>query len=148
MGVIDAGDGSDYGSGDGSGYGYGYGDGNGSGYGDGSGYGLLEYCKAIAGVLDEPGLVFALWKSDKDGRPCNGGATSGINGLPRYEGYIDSLPGPLEICTKNALHGTIDPSGYKGERLWLVALYEPVATQGNKIASLKRKILKELPLLC
>jgi len=57
---------------------------------------------------------------------------------------VEEITGPLEICTKNALHATLDPRKWKGERLFVVALYPPFQNQDDKWASLKRKIVMEI----
>jgi hypothetical protein len=57
---------------------------------------------------------------------------------------VDEIKGPLRICTANGLHATDDPSKWKGERWWIVALEKPVQRQDDKMASLKRTILKDL----
>jgi hypothetical protein len=134
------GDGSGYGSGYGSGSGSGYGHGYGHGYGYGSGDGYKQLAKQIALQRGEKGgAEYAFWFSDADGRACNGGGGDTVK-----EGDVQEIAGPLKICTKNALHGTYDPAQWKGERLWLVALYPPIQQDGDKIASLKRKIVCEV----
>ena len=57
---------------------------------------------------------------------------------------MHEIPGPLRICTANALHGTTKPEKWQGDRWWVVALFEPVQRQDDKIASLKRLIVAEL----
>jgi len=132
------GDGDGYGSGSGSGYGYGYGYGYGDGDGSGSGDGLQTYLSCIATA--PPNTRLAVWRANADGSPANGGG-----GQSRKVGDVETIPGPLKICTSNALHGTLAPRQWKGERAFIVALYEPVAVDGDKIASLKREILAEIP---
>ena len=131
------------GYGSGYGYGYGYGDGSGSGYGDSA------YLDAVmtsrvgerSKTLREQGVMLAFWRSGSDGKPSNGG-----DGPPRHIGMIEEISGPLKPCTRNALHATLNPRKWKGARLWIVALYPPVANvDGDKCASLKREILAELP---
>ncbi len=151
------GDGSGYGSwyGDGYGRGDGYGDGSGYGDGDGSGYGdgdeaiQLEYLKAVAdGAVGEcalqlraDGAIIAFWRSDKDGKPCNGGT-----GVSRHVGMVEEEKGPLVPCRAGALHATMQPGKWKGARLWVVILYQPVTiVEDDKFASLKREIVAELP---
>ncbi len=145
-----SGDGSGYGDGDGDGYGYGDGSGYGSGYGDGSGSGS-GYWKDCAVALmptekvkrseelSAGGAVVAFWRSTRNGTPANGG--SGTRAAP---GLVEEIAGPLEICTKNALHGTKDPKKWKGERLWLAAYFPPIAEEDDKIGSLKREFLGEV----
>jgi hypothetical protein len=40
----------------------------------------------------------------------------------------------------------MQPDEWKGERLWVVALYGEVQFEGDKCAALKREILGEIPL--
>ena len=58
-------------------------------------------------------------------------------------GLKEEIPGPLKIC-HNGLHGTLNPDEWKGERLWVVALYGEVQQDGTKYAALKREILGEI----
>ena len=167
------GDGSGYGAGDGSGYGsgydagygagYGYGDGSGSGAGDGSGYGsgydagygAGEYWRAIAITASQKWSLsqqarfsevfiqadaLAFWKSDANGLPSNGG----LSKEAAYPGLVQEISGPLQICTKDALHATLAPGKWKGERLWVVALFGEVQWQDDKCAALKREIIGEI----
>jgi hypothetical protein len=79
--------------------------------------------------------------SDALGRPCNGG--SGTKAAP---GLVEEIPGPLQICTRNALHATRSPGKWKGQRMWVVALYGDVQydEDGDKYGALKREFLAEL----
>ena len=150
------GDGSGYGSGDGSGDGSGSGSGSGSGYGygygDGSGdakYWLstIQYFakkwtaaqQARLSQLATAGVKLAFWKSDKSGRACNGGHHSS----PVHPGLIEKIAGPLEVCTKRALHATELPPKWKGERTWIVALHGKVQKDEDKYGALEREILGE-----
>jgi len=163
------GDGEGYGSGSGYGYGYGdgygsgssYGDGDGSGsgsgggYGSGSGggYGSKEYwaatIDAFAAKWIEPlkkrlselraeGHQIAFWRSGKDRRACNGGSNS-----PVEAGTIETIAGPLEICTQRALHATTIPPKWKGDRVWIVALKGKIQWSGDKCGALCREIIGE-----
>ena len=170
------GDGYGYGSAYGYGYGYGYGSaygfayGSGSGYGDGYGYGSAygsgdgysdgsgsstpesseEFLSALllgmAGdrgkELVEQGCLLAVWKSTKDGKPANHTADK----KPRSAGTIEEVHGPLELQTGRALHGSLKPSKWNGERYWIAAYFPPVhATEDeDKIGSLKREIICEI----
>jgi hypothetical protein len=133
------------GSGDGSGYGYGYSDGYGSGYGDGYGYGYgYGYWRLIAARFAAEwehikGFI-AFWRSDKDGLPSNGGHDTD-NARP---GMVRTIAGPLEICTGRALHGTLRPDKWKGERLWIVALRGEIQIQDDKVGALEREIICEV----
>ena len=130
-----SGDGSSYGSGDG------YGSGYGSGYGDGYGYGYwkLVFNAYRRKVKPPKQSVTAFWWSTRDGGPANGGRSH----TKAAVGVTEEVSGPLEICARG-LHGTTNPSKWKGERLWLVALHKPVQKQEDKIVSLKRTILCEV----
>lgn len=163
-GYGDYGDGYGDGSGNGSGYGDGYGSGNGNGYGDGYGYGYwyvdgsgdgygsghgelveqiaVESCVRATALLSE-GCELAVWRCSLYCTPSNGGKSD-----PVKPGDIQEIEGPLEICTARALHGTLAPWKWEGERLFAVALYPPVVRQDDKMASLKREILAEIPNFC
>ena len=136
------GDGYGYGYGYGSGYGYGYGSGYGSGYGYGygSGSGLAAH---LSGAYPLPkgwkGSTVAIWRSDASGKPVNGGS-----GIVATIGAVHEVPGPLSPCSPHALHATLQPEKWKGERWWVVALAPPVVDQNDKLASLKRLVLAEL----
>ncbi|WP_407146288.1 hypothetical protein [Bradyrhizobium sp. ORS 86] len=155
------GDGSGYGdgSGDGSGYGYGYGDGDGYGdgsgygYGDGDGSGSKQYwlstipcfarkwpdtLQARLRELEAQGATIAFWRSDKDGRACNGGRNT-----PVQPGTVETIAGPLKICTMRALHATFIPPKWQGERWWIVALIGEVQTDGDKVGALTREVIGE-----
>jgi hypothetical protein len=134
------GSGSGSGYGDGSGYGSGYGDGDGDGSGSGSGYETKVYLDSfLTGADVEEGCTAVFWRSDADGKPCNGGSGPAVT-----VGMVQEIAGPLQVCTKQALHGTRSPGEWKGERWWLVALYPPIQEQEDKLGSLKRKILADL----
>ena len=141
-----------------SGYSYGYGDGSGygsgDGYGDGSGYG---YWTKIASVaistwpqalrtrfedLRNSGAFLGFWKSSKDGKPSNGGQSYDA----ARHGLIQEVQGPLKICSANALHATLQPDKWSGERLWIVALLGDVQIQEDKAGALRREIIGEIEL--
>ena len=121
------------GSGSGSGYGYGYGD----GYGDGYGYGSEYFKMLLFSYTPQAGEVLCFWRSIRDGVACNGGTTD----RKRVPGDIESVEGPLAICTPRALHGTMNPEKWKGDYWWIVALREPVQQQDDKLASLSRRMV-------
>lgn len=97
----------------------------------------------FAYLLDKKNQVknsrLAFYLSDKNGEPSNGG-----KGTVAAPGAIHEIEGPLEICTKNALHATFLPLEWKGEKLWLVRMYEPCVFDDDKIGSLKREIICEI----
>lgn len=120
---------------------------DGDGYGSGDGYG--EYLQALADStlgeraiqLRANGAQIAFWRASEDGRPCNNGT-----GPPRTVGMVEEEPGPLVACQRGALHATLSPNKWTGERLFIVALYPPVLkVDDDKFASLKREILAEIP---
>ncbi len=138
------GDGGD-GSGDGSGDGYGY-------AGDGGDYwialaraAIQEWCapeqSRFADLLSTDAVI-AFWKSNKEGYSANGGMKT----IAAAPGVIEETAGPLEICTENALHATMRPDKWKGERLWIVALFGGVQVDGDKFGARKREIIGEVPL--
>jgi hypothetical protein len=152
-----AGSGSGSGSGSGYGYGYGYGYGDGDGYGSGSGYGYGDGDKSYwSAVVDAyaslwpkslqdrlsqvrtEGATVAYWRSDAKGRPCNGGS-----GKPVEPGTVQEVRGPLRLCGSGALHATLLPRKWKGDRLWVVALWGPVEEDDDKMGALKREIIAE-----
>jgi hypothetical protein len=133
------------GDGDGHGYGYGYGDGDGHGdghgygygYGDGDGHG--EYWSLALSRYQVPGAKIGLWLSDNDGRPCNGGS-----GTVARVGLVEEIPGPLQLCGPGALHATLAPHRWKGQRMWVVALHGEVIEQEGKMGALRREFVAEL----
>ena len=130
------------GDGDGySGYGYsfaGYSNGY-SGDGD-AGYSYWFEVFNQNFQVDQMRISFiAFWMSDSHGRPANGGS-----GTVATEGLVEKIRGPLKICTPNALHATLDPPKYEGERLWLVDMRGELQFSDDKIGALERKIIGEL----
>lgn len=120
--------------------GYGYGYGSGSGDGSGSGYGGKSYFQAIlAPYIRNPNRKVCFWRSNSNGHPANGG-----NGTIAKIGLTETVEGPLQICTRNALHGTVVPQKWKGEKWWVVELHEPIVNQEDKYASLTRTFLADL----
>ena len=59
-----------------------------------------------------------------------------------FLGYATNVDGET-IC----LHATLKPSQWKGERLWIVALEEPVIGNADKMGALKREIICEVKLI-
>jgi len=136
----------------GYGYGYGYGDGSGDGYGHGHGSGsywlaCLNYftaklpssCRARAAALQKDGIKLAYWRSTDAGQPANNGATI----AQAAPGVVHKVAGPLEICTSRALHATLVPPKWKGERWWIVALHGEIVGDDEKMAALEREIIGE-----
>ena len=135
---------SGYGYGYGYGSGYGYGDGYGSGDGYGYGDGSTEMRKIYFDALLQPyqrgdDRKVMFWRCNPDGSPANGGS-----GTKARVGLTEEIAGPLEICTRRALHGTRDPLQWRGEHWWVVALHAPFVSEGDKAGSLKRTFLADL----
>ena len=130
--------------GSGSGYGDGDGYGSGDGYGDGSGdgYGSTQYSAKILSpwINTRPGARVAFWRASPTGSPANGGRDQKARAI----GDVETVYGPLEICSVRALHGTLAPWKWAGERLFVVALYGEVVEQEDKLGALKREILAEI----
>ena len=120
----------------------GYGAGYGAGYGYGSGYGEREaYAAALlAPYAAQSGGRVAWWRSDAQRQPCNGGRGRTV----ARPGLVEEVVGPLELCTDHALHATMAPWAWRGERLWIVALYGEVQERDEKLGALKREILAEV----
>ena len=112
--------------------------GSGYGYGDGDGWKAV-----LAGMA--PKLAHgtpAFWRSSSAGQPCNGGS-----GSSAYIGKVDRVASPMRPCTNRALHGTLNPSKWKGERLWIVVMRgEIVVVDDDKIAATEREIVAEVDL--
>lgn len=98
-----------------------------------------QYYDALIAPFVRDGSTVVFWRSNKDGAPANGGS-----GTKAAVGLVEVIDGPLSICTEKALHGTIDPTKWKGERWWIVALQHPVQIDGDKVGSLKRTFLADL----
>ena len=58
-------------------------------------------------------------------------------------GKVETIAGPLSLCTHRALHATFIPPKWKGERVWIVALIGEVATKDDKVGALTREIIGE-----
>jgi hypothetical protein len=82
----------------------------------------------------------AFWKSDRNGKPANGGYTEDAAAL----GLIQTVPGPLSLCKRGTLHATLNPEKWDGERLWIVAMHGEIAFGEDKIGALKREIIAEV----
>jgi hypothetical protein len=59
-------------------------------------------------------------------------------------GLLQEVAGPLRLCSANALHATLTPQSWSGERWWVVALLGPVEKQKDKMGALRRLIVEEL----
>jgi hypothetical protein len=87
--------------------------------------------------------TLALWKSDSAGYPAN--HSSGKRKVePASPGLMQEVAGPLKLCSGNALHATMHPEKWQGERLWIVALHGEVQYAEHKMGALKREIICEV----
>ena len=120
------------------------------GYGDGDGDGDGYWEAALASFLDAPVVQeatadgstvhLALWRSDAKGQPSNGGRTN----VARVPGLIEEVAGPLELCSARALHASVAPHKWDGDRWWVVGLFDPIVWKGDKCGSLKRLTVAEI----
>lgn len=62
-------------------------------------------------------------------------------------GLVQEIDGPLQLCGNRALHATLMPEAWQGERMWIVALHGEVIVDSNKVGALKREFLAEVPLV-
>jgi hypothetical protein len=69
-----------------------------------------------------------------------------LSAAARFPGTRETAKGPLALCHKGTLHGTLNPPAWEGERLWIVALIGEVKSDGEKFGALEREILAEVPL--
>ena len=96
--------------------------------------------------MQKAGAVFAYYLTDSYGRPSNCNID---NLLDRKKwtvkpGIVQKVNGPLEECSKNALHATLEPHKWIGNRVWVVAFLGEVKRLDNKIAGLHREIIGEV----
>lgn len=115
-------------------------------YGSGDGYGrwksLADFALNGRAITADPNVFLAFWRSSRDGGPANGGSMQET----AQPGLIQRIPGPLRLCGPGALHATLNPDQWKGDRLWIVALRGGVAFDGDKVGALEREIICEVPL--
>ena len=124
------------------------------GYGDGSGDGYGSYWAAVVPgfaakwptaqrerliALQSAGAKIAYWRSDENGRPANGGNCHNS----ASPGMVQKIEGPLVLCSEAALHATLIPPKWKGERWWIVALIGEVQGDDEKYGALEREIIGE-----
>lgn len=83
------------------------------------------------------GWTLAYWCSDQFGRPCNGGTGPAVTPLE-----IQTETGG-SICEPGTLHATLLPHRWKGSRVWIVALENPVS-DGGKFGAKQRAIIGEI----
>jgi hypothetical protein len=132
----------------GYGYGSGYGSGDGYGYGDGEFWAKAIECFALKwpttqqqrlAELQATGAKIAFWRSDRNGKPANGGDAE-----PAYPGMTQKEPGPLRSqCGAGQLHATLKPQDWQGDRYWVVALIGEVRGDDTKFWALEREIIGE-----
>jgi hypothetical protein len=90
------------------------------------------------------GGTIAYWCSSAHGSPANN-QDCDLVAWRVYPGMVQRLIcAKLEICTKNALHGTFSPHKWAGVRVWVVALFGEIQREDDKVASLHREIIGEV----
>jgi hypothetical protein len=57
---------------------------------------------------------------------------------------VEKVNGPLELCSRRALHGTLLPPKWPGARLWVVALIGEIVGDEEKYGALEREIIGEV----
>jgi len=92
--------------------------------------------------LMRSGAEIAYVVTDRHGRPANGGPSN--REWQVRAGLVQKIDGPLKICTKNALHGTLQPHRWKGERVWLAGFVGELQREEDKIGCLHREIIGEI----
>ncbi len=117
--------------------------------------GNLDYTKMTGWTLEQRahlnaliahGATIAYYNTDAHGRPANlPPDVSGV-GWEVKVGLVQKLPpGPLKLCSERALHATLKPHMWKGNRVWLVGLLGEVREDGgNKFGSLHRENIGEI----
>jgi hypothetical protein len=88
--------------------------------------------------------AIAYWLSDAQGQPTNYAGATTVE-LARV-GLVQCVAGPLRLCSAQALHATLEPEKWKGERLWVVALRGEVQWDDEKLGALEREIIAEVVL--
>jgi hypothetical protein len=89
--------------------------------------------------LEKLGAKICFWRSTAAGDSANGGRLK-VKAAP---GVVHEVAGPLEICSSRALHASLLPPKWQGERWWAVALIGEVVGDEEKYAALKREIIGE-----
>jgi hypothetical protein len=84
------------------------------------------------------GAKVCFWRSKKDGTAIHGRKIE-----PATPGLVQTVKGPLEICTNRALHATLIPPKWGGDRLWVVALIGETVGDDEKYGALHREIIGE-----
>ena len=77
-------------------------------------------------------------------RATQPGTSNGGSGDPVIPGTVQEISGPLQLCSEKALHATLAPEKWQGERLWLVALHGEIAMEDDKVGALRREIICEV----
>lgn len=84
------------------------------------------------------GAKICFWRSKKDGTAIHGKKIT-----PASVGLVQSVNGPLELCSNRALHATLIPPKWEGDRLWIVALIGETVGDDEKYGALQREIIGE-----
>jgi hypothetical protein len=57
---------------------------------------------------------------------------------------VHTAKGPLQLCSPRALHATLIPPQWVGDRLWIVALKGEIEGDDEKYGALEREIIGEV----
>ena len=94
----------------------------------------------------DQGWLILYWCSDQHGYPANHTCDEPVQA---HSGLIETVSGPLQLCSEHALHATLFPHRWKGCRVWVVALKPDFEHEKDKSGSLCREIIGEiLPKYC
>ena len=96
--------------------------------------------------MQKASAVFAYYLTDSHGRPSNHKFNNILDARKWTvkPGIIQRVDGPLVACSENALHATLEPHKWVGNRVWVVAFLGEVKYLNNKIAGLHREIIGEV----
>jgi len=92
--------------------------------------------------LVKAGATIAYVVTDRHGRPSNGGPNT--REWQVKAGLVQEIPGPLALCGPGALHGTLTPHKWRGERVWIAGFVGEVQRQDDKLGALRREIIGEV----
>jgi hypothetical protein len=70
-------------------------------------------------------------------------ALQGGRNDPVKPGTVEKVEGPLQLCSRRALHATLIPPKWEGARLWIVALIGEVKGDDDKYGALEREVIGE-----
>ena len=92
--------------------------------------------------LIRQGATIAYVCTDRHGRPSNGGPCT--HAWQVRPGLVQTVQGPLELCGPRALHGTIEPHRWAGDRVWVAGFVGEILRSNDKVGALRREIVGEV----